>query len=608
MINYKTKSYLIYFLLYVGLSVAYFSVIWANPSSRWVGIQGDANTFMWYLAWVAHSMVRLNNPLVTNYLMFPQGVNLMWNTSVIIPGVLLTPFTLGLGPIFSFNLFSTLSLSVSAFTSFVAFNHFTTRKWPAFIGGLLYGFSPYMIAQSYAGHPNLTFAWYPPVVLILVNSLIIKKSSRRWHIGIALGIATAVQLLTTEEIVATTAIGVIVLLFLLALRYPNKIKDRLLYSIGPLTAGLLVALLLTALPLYIQFFGPQAIHVPLQTSNVYVTDLANLVIPTPFLNFSPSWAGSIYSTFSGNNGEWDGYLGIPLLIFVLVVPFLIKKNSPIKIAAVFSLIITIFSFGPQLHVAGKITSLYLPWYQIQKFPLLKNILPSRMMNLTFLSIGLLMAMSLDYLVNRFDPKGVTRGALIVGLCFYPLVPILKVQYQTNSTPKFFTTNAVKQIPANSVALVVPYPLSFLPELWQAESHFRYKMPQGDVLVPTLRKYGVRAMPPVTSLFYEMFSIQQSAKMEPLPKADILGIKQQLLQDKVKTVIIGPFYSGTITLLQKQAESESISVFTKVLNKKPTFDKGVYLWKNINQLLVPKKVIDIGIKSYVLFVPKEVTGL
>lgn len=594
--------------MYCGLSVAYFLAIWKDPSSRWIGIQGDANTFMWYLAWIAHCVVHQSNPFITNYLMFPQGVNLMWNTSVMIPGLLLTPFTLVFGPVFSFNLFSTLSLSISAFASFIAFNHFTTRKWPAFIGGILYGFSPYMIAQSYVGHPNLTFAWYPPVVFILLHLLIIKKTSRPWGVGIALGLATAIQLLTTEEIVATTAIGVVVLLFLLALRYPSKIKDGLLYSIGPLTVGLFVTLLLAGLPLYIQFFGPQAIHVPLQTGNVYTTDLANLVTPTPFLNFSSSWARGIYSSFSGNSGEWDGYLGIPLLIFILVIPFFIRKNPTIKIASLFSLIITIFSFGPQLHIAGRITSIHLPWDQIQNLPLLKNILPSRMMNLTFLSAALLIAVSLDYFKNKFNFKGIIGGSIIAGLCFYPLVPILKMQYQTNLTPKFFTTNTIKQIPAKSVALVVPYALSFLPELWQAESNFRYKIPQGDVLVPTLQKTGVRAMPPVTSLFSEMFSIQESAKMFPLSKGVILSIRQELIQDHVKTVIVGPFYSGPITLLQKQAESESVSLFTQVFSKKPTFDQGVYLWKNSNQLLAPQKVISMNKKTYVLFVPKEVTGL
>lgn len=584
----NSRSYAGYFLAYTTLAILLFSAVWKDPMSRWIGIQGDANSFMWFLSWIPYELIHFHNPLMTNYLMFPRGINLMWNTSIIIPAIVLSPITLIFGPVFSFNILSTLSLSVSAFVAFVAINSFIQKRSIAFIGGLIYGFSPYMIAQSIPGHVNLTFVWYPPMVLFLINYLIIRKSSKRWTIGVALGIFTAIEILTAEEIVATTAMAGGILLVLLSITYREKVKDRFLYSIGPLVLGGFIALVLVAYPLYIQFFGIQVVHGPLQTKNVFVTDLANLVVPTPFLHFYPPWAGSIVGKFTGNNGEWDGYIGIPWLLFLVIVPFVMRRNILIRLASIFSLIITIFSFGPQLHIAGKVLPFDLPWYEIQKLPLLDNVLPSRLMNLVFLSSALVTSVVLKYLIEKYKSKGIVAAGVLVMICFYPLLPAFKYPYQTNLTPKFFTTNAVKQIPSKSVALVAPSGLTFLPELWQAEAKFRYKMPSGSLIVPNPNGIGALSLPNVSALLFELFVIQQGYVGHPLTSKKIVSLRQNILQDKIQTVIVGPFYSGPPTAIQLQGESKTKNLFIALLKHNPQYEKGVYIWKNVPELITHLK--------------------
>ena len=47
---------------------------------------------------------------------------------------------------------------------------FVSSQLAAGAGALLYGFSPYMTAHSLA-HPNLTAAFIPPLVLLLLDNI-----------------------------------------------------------------------------------------------------------------------------------------------------------------------------------------------------------------------------------------------------------------------------------------------------------------------------------------------------------------------------------------------------------------------------------------------------
>src|SRR5579863_1521254 len=64
---------------------------------------------MWFLAWTAFALGHHHMPLFSTYLDYPAGVNLMWNTSVLLPGALLAPLTDRAGPVVSYNVLVTLA-------------------------------------------------------------------------------------------------------------------------------------------------------------------------------------------------------------------------------------------------------------------------------------------------------------------------------------------------------------------------------------------------------------------------------------------------------------------------------------------------------------------
>jgi hypothetical protein len=54
---------------------------------------------MWMLGWVPYSIGHGLNPLFTDYLIWPNGANLMWTLIPIVPGLLFSPAMVLLGPV-----------------------------------------------------------------------------------------------------------------------------------------------------------------------------------------------------------------------------------------------------------------------------------------------------------------------------------------------------------------------------------------------------------------------------------------------------------------------------------------------------------------------------
>jgi hypothetical protein len=137
--------------------------LWADPASRTVaGNPTDADLFAWYLRYSATAVRHGQLPaLVTSAINAPVGVNMMWNTSLLLPGVLLAPVTLLLGPQVSLTVLMTAGFAGSA-----AALYYVLRRWQVSVGaatlaGAVYGFSPALVRSALA-HYNLEFAVLPP--------------------------------------------------------------------------------------------------------------------------------------------------------------------------------------------------------------------------------------------------------------------------------------------------------------------------------------------------------------------------------------------------------------------------------------------------------------
>ena len=73
--------------------------------------------------------------------------------------------------------------------------------------------------------------------------------------GIWLGVLTAAQLFISEEALVDTAIAAVIILALLMVFRPRAIRSRLLPSLVGLATGAVIALVLCARGLWVQFHG-----------------------------------------------------------------------------------------------------------------------------------------------------------------------------------------------------------------------------------------------------------------------------------------------------------------------------------------------------------------
>ena len=125
--------------LSIALAMAMWHVAWRHPFTTQLGTPGDSDEYSWFLAWIPYSIGHGLDPLISHYVNFPNGVNLMWNTSVILPGFIMSPVTLIFNAAFSYNILITAAPALGATFAYVAF-----RRWA----------SP---LPSLAGRPHLRF-------------------------------------------------------------------------------------------------------------------------------------------------------------------------------------------------------------------------------------------------------------------------------------------------------------------------------------------------------------------------------------------------------------------------------------------------------------------
>ncbi|MGH7883597.1 MAG: hypothetical protein ACREN8_11985, partial [Candidatus Dormibacteraceae bacterium] len=270
-------------------------------------------------------------------------------------------------------------------------------------------------------------------------------------------------------------------------RYPDHLHsgfDRLLKGGSLATAvGLLIAL-----PgIIMMYWGPDAVLGNLQPYDVYVTDLASLVLPGPLLYFAPQPLVTLARNFTGWPGEWTGYVGLPLLLLLGWIVYHWRKLPLVVWSAVVGVVILVLSLGPHLHVLGHATRIVLPWRVVDRIQAFEHTLPSRLMLYFFFLAAILVAVLVNGLRSEIR-RPLLRFGLAVWLGVSFLVILLAYPWLVSAAPvpSFFTDGSAKQISQSSVALLVPYVNSSNPQglYWQAASGYQFRMPEGYGAHPT----------------------------------------------------------------------------------------------------------------------------
>ena len=475
------------FLAFLGLALALFHAAWAHPFSTQIGGAGDADEYDWFLSWMPFALGHAHDPLISHYVNFPSGINLMWNTSVILPSLLVSPLTVIFGATFSYNVLATLAPALSAFFAYVAFRRWTGMA-PAFAGALVFGYSSYMVAQS-QGHLAQTLLMSAPLFVILLDRLLAVQRGSPWLEGAALGLVAWAQILTGEEILAMEVVVAAIAVVVLSAISWREVSGRVRYALRGGGVAAVVFVVLSAPFLAVQFLGPYRVQNP-HPQDVYLSDLLNFVVPTNMIKLAPRAALHISMHFSGNGVEEGAYLGIPLVALILLTLVIGRRHKVTWVAFAAGASAAILSLGQTLHIHGRDTGIPMPFDVLAKIGPYKNVLPDRFASIMTLFAGMLVALGLEELhrLRRFRLPALAGGwaVCLVGLAF--LFPI--TNYPASFDPLYNAYVGGLACPGASnnkghppVALVMPA-TNELDLRWIAESNFCFVMPSDTGMTGT----------------------------------------------------------------------------------------------------------------------------
>jgi hypothetical protein len=493
-------------LLYLAISCFYYSRYLLHLGKKIPG-GPDGVLYAWFFESVRRAVVTGHNPLYTDYVNAPAGLNLMWNTAILGLALVCLPLTWLIGAPGTIVLLMALSPALSATCAYVALRRLAGNPGDGALGGgapggnalggdasagvsaprgvsaaagLLYGFGPYFVGQG--GHLHLILAFLPPLLLLLGFELIVRQPAGRWsYYGIRLGAAVAAAILCGEEVVAMASVGAVVAIVVLALLYPHQVAAKVPYAAKGIGLGAGIAVVVTAYPLWFQFFGPRSLWQGPKTE--IGLNLASIVRPSSLQLIAPHAdvvANRVYTTYGLEN---TGYLGWPLTLTLvaLIARALVTRNRIVLWWGGTAGVLLALSCGPRIRLAALDLGPG-PWQLLSRLPVMSSIVPVRLSLLTslFIAFGLTHAMT-RMLTGR---RGRITILTVVLALFVPLVPYGR--YDTRyeiPTPRFFTDSAaLATIRPGATVLLLPHSrdpgVSGQHMMWQLRSHLRFKIVGG----------------------------------------------------------------------------------------------------------------------------------
>ncbi|WP_040729454.1 glycosyl transferase [Nocardia tenerifensis] len=560
---------------YLVSAVVVLSGQWRNTQSGYLIKSGqDQTMWEWFFAVTAHSVAHLENPLGTNLQNFPAGVNMMANTAMFGVGVPLTPITLLFGPTVTFVLVLTLGLATTALAWYWLFSReLVESRTAAGIGGLFCGFAPAMISHANA-HPNFVVLLLLPIMagllIRMARRAVARGADRRRHIRDAavLGFLVALQIALGEEPLLIFALSFALFAAVYYLHTP-RLGLRVLRGIAPpvLLAGV-IALVLTAIPLWWQFFGPQSYrsidHGPMGNDLKAITQF-----PSESLGgiFSPGQYVAI------NETEQNAYFGWPLLLVLAAAIVLLRRERVVRAAGVVIVVFGVLSLGAVAMFGKRDTGIELPWRWAEHVPLLNTVLESRLTMAAIPAIAAILALATQRAIGWWRESPVDWrplawfGALLFALT--PLIPTVLPVVQRPATPAFFADGTVRDyVDDGSVVLIPPpRPMDAGALRWQAAADFEFPLAGGYFVGPTgTQKKGIYGpeLRPTTALLVQAL---ETGKVPPITDEARAQIRDDL-----------NFWRADVLVLPPISNSDTLrTTVTQLLGFGPKPVDGVWVW-------------------------------
>lgn len=398
------RNHAITLLVFVLLGFAFTLPGSLAPRSALLGYPGDNFQHAWFLWHFARAVTHGRNPLYTSLFFYPHRVTLAWSTSDPLAGLMALPFSLLAGPVVAYNLSLILQLALAAFFGRLLCLRICRNEAAAFIGGLAFGFSSWMLAQS-LGHLSLVTA-FPLPLFVLALDHIVRAERPSWKSGVLLGLALLLAAFAHyNQVVLCLFFGLFWLLADLALNFTRERFHLLVRIWKPLAAGALTFLAGFS-PLLWAMVGNRAdipVARPATHIDAFSADVLGYLIPSwnhiLFGRFARSMAPRIF--VAGYEGTV--YAGIVVLALA---GFGFWKGRKWKEpwaarAALLAVIFYFLSLGPKLRLLGHPLGIPGPAALFYLLPFAKFAsAPARFAAGTALCLAILCSLGTKYFLER----------------------------------------------------------------------------------------------------------------------------------------------------------------------------------------------------------------
>jgi hypothetical protein len=533
------------------------------------GNPDDTRLFTWYLQHGPWSVLHGRNPLYFATMNAPAGVNGMWNTSLLLPALLLAPVTALAGPLAAYNLLFVLGLAAGPVCALPLMRRFARSDAAAGLGAMLFGFSPAVLTSG-LGHINLVLTGLMSLMLVCVYDLATGRLDALVG-GTALGLAAAGQLFTSEELLFQAGLAVLLGGAVVLVTQPWRVSvPALLRAARGLGIGLCVFLAVCAWPLWFQFFGPLHQHGSPFTLSFYEADLRAFYVPSHLFWLSTPGDSAFAASYGGGPAEYLAYLGIPLLVVALLagVTRIADRNARLLLGA--GLLFAVFSLGGTLLANGRQTGVHLPWGAVEGWPVFGSALPDRFALAAGLAAAGLLAMAADWLLSTGWMIALLAAVALAAACVVPLIPRPYGTTAAAGVPAFFA-GTQRWLPAGSTVLVLPYPTGTqtLPLAWQTGADMSFQMPGGYFIGPAAGGQAYIGGPGPLPLAVTLIHIEQGTAAPPVT----LDLRAEFQQDMR--------YWGARTIVAGPGASAALVAFVQALVQRPPVQAGgVLLWRRV----------------------------
>jgi hypothetical protein len=509
----------------------------------------DAGLFIWWLKWAPFAIGHGLDPLRTTYLDAPGGIDAMWNTSVLALATVFAPVTQTLGAVVSYNLACMLGPPLTAWATYFWLRRHGSPGAAA-LGGLLFGFSPFVIAHGWGG--DLNFLWMAPLPLLamLVEDLLWRSSRPVWPAAPLLGVLVAVELLISSEVLLIFVVAAVSAAVILAVRRPRSVRPRLGRLLPAAGVALVVAVALCAWPVAELYRTGQRIRQPVHPLGAYGGTPGLLVHATSFLYFHAASAPGVRLS-RVENGE---FLGWPLLAGLVVVVVLLVRRPGVLVAALaIGVSLALQMEIPLVHRSDGTVVTALVFAQ-EHLPLVQDVLAPRLAIVTWLAAAWLLTVGVQAAADRIGRRGWRHLPLLAGLgCLVPLLPSAIAPIPSLvPTAALFTTSLSRTIPAGSTVMIAPLATvgDASAELWQVQAGMRFRQLGGYALHAAGPNAIGSYYPPDPALvtLFQINHVNYHAYPGPVTPGLIRAARAELRRSGARLFLLGPAGGSETRLL------------------------------------------------------------